>query len=619
MKEIIVPIAILGVLLSLVIPFPPDLVDFLLVGNLSLSLIILISTLYLTNPLKFSALPSLLLLATIYRLSLNISTTRMILGSGQTGHLLEVFGNLVIQGDLIVGAVIFLVITLIQFIVIAKGSERVAEVAARFTLDALPGKQMSIDADMRSGIIDVQTAKKMREELQSESRFYGALDGAMKFIKGDAIAGIVITIVNAIGGFAVGMGMKGLDLSSALSRYTLLTVGDGLLSQIPALLTSLAAGMVVTRVAKEGGGTLAADLIKQIGQIKKVKIIIGIVSLLLAFFLQSYLPFCSIALVLFISAALSPPDEANVVIEEEGAKIFNPKSPALLKIDFGTGLIKSASDAETLTLQIKYFQSEIYKKTGLILLPPEVKFLEELEKNYKIYFRGMLISESAVDENTENIFEKIINELKELVYSLIAEIIDDGQTRRLVDTLDKEMPELVSVVIPEIISITQLTTILRKLIDEEISISNLDLILQAASEFGTKVESERDLYAQVRRNLGRFICNKFANEEKVIKAYELNPIIDMAFSSFEHEGTPVDSKILKVIKEFAESKNQEENLIIICTKTARNLVKETFSMCASSANVIAFEEIVQGYEIEKIGSIDPNDENLLDEVMENAI
>ena len=216
MKNLILPLSVLAMFASMLLPLPSGLLDILLVANLILSLLLLISALYITKPLKLSALPTLLLLATLFRLSLNVSTTRMILGSSGISKTIEAFGKVVIQGNLVVGVVVFLVITLVQFIVIAKGSERVAEVSARFTLDAMPGKQMSIDADVRAGLIDFKTAKEKREELQTESRFYGALDGAMKFVKGDAIAGLVITTINIIGGFAVGIFINNMDIQAEI-------------------------------------------------------------------------------------------------------------------------------------------------------------------------------------------------------------------------------------------------------------------------------------------------------------------------------------------------------------------------------------------------------------------
>ncbi|NDC37695.1 MAG: EscV/YscV/HrcV family type III secretion system export apparatus protein, partial [Proteobacteria bacterium] len=340
-KELIVPLAVLGVLASMLLPVPPGVMDFLLVGNLILALVLFLSTLYISDTLKLSALPSMLLLATLYRLALNIATTRNILSSGDGGRVVEAFGTVVIQGNLVVGVVVFLIITLVQFIVIAKGSERVAEVSARFTLDALPGKQMSIDADVRAGLLDMSAARVKRQDLQTESRFYGALDGAMKFVKGDAIAGIVITAINIVGGLAIGILSEGLVIQQALSKYTLLTVGDGLVAQVPALLNSLAAGIIVTRVARGDDASLAGELLAQIGQVRRVKVLsAGLCVLLACIPGMPALPFLALGIVLVASAWLTPSETPAKALPQE--HLFTPRPPPLLRVEVdptGAGIV----------------------------------------------------------------------------------------------------------------------------------------------------------------------------------------------------------------------------------------------------------------------------------------
>src|SRR5690606_33108705 len=235
----------------MVLPMPPLLLDLLLALNISLALLVLLLTMNIQGALQFSIFPSLLLITTLFRLALNVSSTRLILLQGYAGEIIRAFGNFVVGGNYVVGFVVFLILVVIQFIVITKGAERVAEVAARFTLDAMPGKQMSIDADLNAGLIDEKEARRRRAEIEREADFYGAMDGASKFVKGDAIAGLVITAINIIGGFAVGVGQRGMGLGEALQHYTLLTVGDGLVTQIPALLIATATGIIITRAASE--------------------------------------------------------------------------------------------------------------------------------------------------------------------------------------------------------------------------------------------------------------------------------------------------------------------------------------------------------------------------------
>ena len=249
----------------MIVPLPTPLLDVLIASDISLAVLMLLVSMYLRTGLDFAAFPTVLLVTTLYRLALNVSSTRLILLQADAGEVIHAFGHFVVRGNYVVGAVVFLILTLIQFLVIAKGAERVAEVGARFTLDAMPGKQMSIDAELRSGAITQDEAKRRRRHLARESQFYGAMDGAMKFVKGDAIAGIVITVVNIVGGLAIGVGMHGMSATHALETYGLLTIGDGLVSQIPALLISTAAGLVVTRVASEDGhGSLGSEVAKQI-------------------------------------------------------------------------------------------------------------------------------------------------------------------------------------------------------------------------------------------------------------------------------------------------------------------------------------------------------------------
>ncbi|MCL2178419.1 MAG: flagellar biosynthesis protein FlhA, partial [Cystobacterineae bacterium] len=279
-------VAIIGMML---IPLPPALLDVLLTVNISLSVLILLISLYVPKALSLSVFPTLLLLTTLYRLALSVSTTRLILSTGDPGEVVVAFGNFVASGNFVVGAIIFIILVIVNFLVIAKGSERVSEVGARFTLDAMPGKQMSIDADMRGGVIDSEEGKRRRRDLERESSLMGAMDGAMKFVKGDAIANIIVTVVNIVGGLAIGVMMKGMPIANAARKYTLLTIGDGLVGMIPAILISTSAGIIVTRVAGDEEGThLGKDVTTQLSRYPRAMAIAG--SMLLAFGLIPGLP-----------------------------------------------------------------------------------------------------------------------------------------------------------------------------------------------------------------------------------------------------------------------------------------------------------------------------------------
>ncbi|MDE1460978.1 type III secretion system export apparatus subunit SctV [Spartinivicinus poritis] len=298
-NDILLAIMLVAVVFMMILPLPTGLVDVLIAFNMGISVVLLMIAVYIRSPLEFSAFPSVLLLTTLFRLALSITTTRLILLQADAGQIVYTFGNFVVGGNLVVGIVVFLIITIVQFLVITKGSERVAEVSARFSLDAMPGKQMSIDGDMRAGVIDVNEAKERRALIEKESQLYGAMDGAMKFVKGDAIAGLVIIIVNILGGVTIGVMQRGLPAGEALQVYSILTVGDGLISQIPALFISITAGMIVTRVTTEKATNLGADIGSQVGNQPKALLIGG--GLLLAFaFIPGFPTFTFICLAVVI-------------------------------------------------------------------------------------------------------------------------------------------------------------------------------------------------------------------------------------------------------------------------------------------------------------------------------
>lgn len=281
-KDIAVLAGIIGIVLMMILPIPTWLLDMLLVINISLALMILLVAMNSKEALQFSIFPALLLITTLFRLALNISTTKLILGQGNAGSVVATFGSWIAGGQIAIGFIVFLILVVVQFIVITKGSERVAEVAARFTLDAMPGKQMSIDADLNAGLINEQQARERRSKIEREADFYGAMDGASKFVKGDAIASIIILLINLIGGFIIGMTVHGLAFADALSTYSVLTIGDGLVSQIPALLISTAAGLIVTRASSEGN--LADDITGQLFTYPTLLYIVAFVIAMLGFF-----------------------------------------------------------------------------------------------------------------------------------------------------------------------------------------------------------------------------------------------------------------------------------------------------------------------------------------------
>ena len=600
-REFVLPFAVISVLASLLIPLPPGLLDFLLVANILLALILFGSTLYIPDPLKLSALPSILLLTTLYRLALNVSTTRAILGDGFGGHVVEAFGSVVVGDNLVVGLVVFLIVTLIQFIVIAKGAERIAEVAARFTLDALPGKQMSIDADVRAGLIGLADARNKRDLLQVESRFYGALDGAMKFIKGDAIAGIVITAINIAGGLALGVLGHELELTEALSKFTLLTVGDGLAAQIPALLNSLAAGMVVTRVQRGDNEPLATEVLNQLFQVRRGQLISAAVAVILGLVPgMPSLPFLLLAGLLSLNAVFTRDSEDHAA-KAAAEFAFKPKVPALLGLRMGRDAAQNLSAEGSLLRSVENFRQRVFSKHGLIL--PQVEFFveETLGARCQLLLRGVPIFEGALDNYTEK-----QKELFEILFQIssvnIVELIDDQVTRQMLDHLERSSPELVSAVVPDLATVTQITDLLKNLLHEGVPVRNLDLILQALAEHAPLTKENRRLYEEVRISLKRLICHTFSTAGE-IKAVLLPAAIDLAYASAERGGELVELEdIAWLAKEVSEV--SVPGAVILVSRSARRLLRECLELQGVTWPVLAHEEILCDAQLRVIKQIE---------------
>lgn len=404
-SELTVVIFVIGIVLLIIIPVPPILMDFLLIFNITLSILILLTTMYIKDALDFSIFPSILLVTTLLRLALNISSTRLILSNAYAGGVIQAFGSFVIGGNPIVGFIIFLIIAIVQFIVITRGAERISEVSARFTLDAMPGKQMAIDADLNAGLITEKEARERREEIQQEAKFYGAMDGASKFVKGDAIASIIIIIINIVAGLIIGMAVKGMDINRALNTYILLTVGDGLVSQIPALLISTATGIIVSRSASESN--LGGDLIKQLfNQPQILKMAAG---LLFALILVPTLPKFPLILMGSLFAYLGFAGTQKVAIKEEEQQenikelenIRDPKKVyELLQIDpieleFGYELIPLASGE--LLDRIVMIRRQIALDLGIVV--PMIRLRDNIQlkpNEYVIKIRGNEIARGKV-------------------------------------------------------------------------------------------------------------------------------------------------------------------------------------------------------------------------------
>ncbi len=606
MKELVVPFGLLAVMGSLLLPVPPMALDFMLVGNLVLALVLFLSSLYVSDSLKLSSLPSLLLIATLYRLGLNVATTRAILSGGDAGQVVLAFGETVIAGNLAVGLVVFVVLTLIQFVVIAKGAERVAEVAARFTLDALPGKQMSIDADVRAGLIDFETARTRRNDLQTESRFFGALDGSMKFVKGDAIAGLFMVAVNIVGGLAVGTIGEGMSFSRAVQHFTLLTIGDGLASQIPALLNALAAGMVVTRVSRGDNQTLAQEVLQQLGQIRSVKVIIGLFIALIGIVPgMPALPFLSLSGVLLLSAILSHGKGTGEPVKQ--VEKFEPRVPATLAIEVGEKARTQLHGSPALMPTMLKFREETHRRHGLVIGLPEFEVARELTNGYRLKLRGIPVAQGVQGAEATQTLKQIFEALHTIVSDRMVELIDDIITRRMLDSLEREAPELIAAVVPAVVTVTQLTELLRMLAREQVSLKNFDVIVQAVAESGSKAANERVLLEEVRIALRRVISHQHALANAKVRALVLDPVVDLTIAQTERENRPLSVDVIAHIAEQLLLQHSDGR-VLATSRTSRRLLADCLRLRGVTMPVIAFDELAEGYQFDIEGRVDISEE-----------
>ncbi len=591
-KDVSVAFIVLIVILIIIVPLPTMLLDVLLIVNITMSLFILLMSMYVKEALDFSIFPTLLLIMTLFRLGLNIATTRLILGNnGNAGEVVKAFGAFATEGNIIVGVIIFLIIIVIQFLVITKGAERVAEVSARFTLDAMPGKQMAIDADLNSGLIDEQQAKERREKVTREADFYGAMDGASKFVKGDAIVGILITVINAVGGLIIGMTMSGLTTDEVLSIYTTATIGDGLVSQIPALMISTATGIIVTRSASKEN--LGRDMIDQFTRQPMILLVLGVMLLIIAM-----IPGLPIAPLIIISAIMffggfmlmraakkpaeAPPEEVDkaVVAAAEKRKPENVTSLLqieLIGIELGYGLVPlvDANQGGDLLERVVMIRRQCAMDLGIIV--PIIRIRDNIQLNtneYVIKIKGVEVAagEVMLDHilalSTEEVKGKlqgietveptfglpaiwipeeereraellgyttvdapsvIATHLTETIKRHSSELLTRQQVQMLIDNLKNNQPALVDEVVPKLFSLGEIQKVLANLLKEGISIRDMGTILETLADYGAMVRDVELLTEYVRKALYRSISKQFIPTNKA-RVITLDPALEQLIS-----------------------------------------------------------------------------------------
>ena len=584
--DIILGCFVLIPILCLIIPVPLVLLDVLFTANIGVSMLILFNALFAKEPLDMSSFPTLLLLTTLFRLSLNVSSTRNILLNGEAGNVVNTFGNFVGGGNLVVGAVVFVILIIVQLMVINKGSERVSEVTARFTLDAMPGKQMAIDADLNTGAITDEEAKQRREKIQEEAAFFGSMDGATKYVKGDATAGLLITVINFVGGLAIGVPMNGMDAQSALQTYSILTIADGLTSQIPSLMISLATGVLVTKGSKEAD--ISGILQKQLFSTPKVLLIAGCALIGLGVFTpMNIIIFSGYGIMFIITARIIKNElemeetDAQVDEEEETAEeIRRPENvTSLLKVDaieleFGYGIIPLAdvNQGGDLLDRVVMIRRQIALELGCVV--PMIRLRDNIQLNpnqYVIKIKGVPISEGEIlfdhymamnpgyveeeltgiptfepsyhlpaiwiteaqRERAESLGYTVVDppsiiatHLMEIITQNIYELLTRQDVQNLIDNVKEANETLINELVPKMLSVGEIQKVLQNLLQEGISIRDLITIFETLADYAPTTHDTDILTEYVRQNLKRAISNKYFANKEMTSVITLDPKVE---------------------------------------------------------------------------------------------
>jgi len=643
-SDIAFSLAGVGIIAVLIVPLPSVLMDILLSFNLAVTFMVFLLTVYVKRPLDFSVFPSLLLLVTLFRLSLNVASTRLILLHAYAGRVIQAFGYFVVGGNYVVGIVVFVILVVINFIVITRGATRISEVAARFTLDSMPGKQMSVDADLNAGLITEEEARKRRFDIERQADFYGAMDGASKFVRGDAIAAIIILMVNIIGGLAVGILQHKMPPDKALHTYTLLTVGDGMVSQIPALLISTAAGIIITRSSSESH--LALDFVSQI--LSQPKAIAIVAFLLFLFALLPGLPKIPLFLLAFLVAGvyyIIRKSEVKESHEEEIKKREEEKKESIeellridpLEIEIGYGLIPlvDTSQGGDVLERITLTRRQLALELGIVVPPIRVRDNIQLEpNNYRIKIRGMEVAKGELmlkqylamdtgmvekplkgiktkdpafglpaiwikEEEREgaekagyvvvNASSVFITHLTEVIRSHAYELLGRQEVKNLLDNIQQDYPAVVEELIPNLLSLGEVQKVLQNLLKERVSIRDLLTILETLADWASQTKNIDILTEYVRQSLARTISKQYQNEQGEMWVITLDPHLEQELSqAIEHKEKSsyirLDPSIIqKIIDRLSP-----------LVKKAISFQREPIVLCSSGVRVF-FKRVVEKF------------------------
>ncbi|GMV17361.1 MAG: FHIPEP family type III secretion protein [Polyangiaceae bacterium] len=622
---------VMAVVGLMIVPLPTWVLDLLIASNLAASVAILLVTLYVSDALRIAAFPTLLLLTTLVRLALNVSSTRLILLQADAGEVIRAFGTFVVRGNYVVGGVIFLILSIIQFVVIAKGSERVAEVGARFTLDAMPGKQMAIDAELRSGAIDGNEARRRRRALSRESQFYGAMDGAMKFVKGDVIASFLITLINLLGGIAIGVGMKDLELVTAVKRYGLLTIGDGLVTQIPALVLATAAGILVTRVASEEPDTpLGQELATQIfGAPRALRVASVFVLILAAIPGLPALPFLVIGALLFFASrsgtrrapigeasanepvqrgedAEAPPRFVPVVVP--WSLDVSPDLAPLCDDDTRGGELRRAG----VRAAASAVQEVLFRDLGVPLPAGRVAVSDELPERTVVLCLGEVPAKSMVLSPglpDSDVAAHLVEESLSVLRRRAADFLGISETQVLLDQLEQVSPATVRQVVPKPVPVVLLADVLRRLVEEGVSVRDLRGVLESLAQVAHAEKDSLNLAEYVRSCLRRPLSHQLTGGSGELEVLLLDSMIEdtirgaisrTAAGSFLTLAPAAARDVVRAVRR-ARDAAEGATSVVLTQPDVRRFVKKLIELDMPELRVVSYAELLPEIAIRPAG------------------
>ncbi|UVC15252.1 type III secretion system export apparatus subunit SctV [Mesorhizobium onobrychidis] len=655
--DLMVALMLLLAIAMMVMPIPIVVVDALIGFNMGLAILLMMVALYVSTPLDLSSLPGIILLSTVFRLALTVATTRLILAEGEAGAIIHTFGDFVISGNIVVGFVIFLVVTMVQFMVLAKGAERVAEVAARFTLDALPGKQMAVDAELRNGHIDANESRKRRAALEKESQLYGAMDGAMKFVKGDSIAGLVIIFINMVGGISIGLLSKGMSFGDVLHHYTLLTIGDALISQIPALLLSITAATIVTRVTGAARVNLGTEMVNQLTASKRALRLAACVLVLMAFVPGFPLPIFLMLAAVFAAASFVKGDVVDATSAAAGdtQKQIAPAQECPIAFFLAPDLMHAIEQVE-LQQEIARVSQLVSADLGIVVPPIPITVDQQLlESQFRIDIEGVPVEQDVLDPSQLTLKDNVANiESSGIPFRrdpktdrLVAEqshapalkgagithygpgeflalrvhaaltrfaprLIGIQETRQLLGRMEQDYSDLVKEVL-RTTPIPRIADVLRRLLDEGIPIRHTRLLLEALAEWSEREQNVALLTEYVRSGLKRQICHRYANREGVVHALVVeresedvmrSAVRDSAAGPYlvleDRQSEALLSQMRQIHSNAAPGQTRP---VVLTSMDIRRFVRGFFTRNGIDLAVLSYQELASDFTIKPAGSV----------------